>query len=66
MKKKILLALAIVSVLICLFTIVASAETADPYIEFKVKLSSGTDYQNAYAANSNSSSSRFSVRAAFL
>ena len=65
MKKKILLALAIVSVLVCLFTIVASAETADPYIEFKVKLSDGTDYVNAYTANSNSSSPAFDMNSTF-
>ena len=65
MKKKLFLAFAMVAVLICLFTVIASAETTDPYIEFKVKLSGETDYVNAYAPNSNSSSPALSLDSEF-
>ena len=65
MKKKILLVLSIVAVLTCLFAISVSAETTNPYIEFQVKLADGTDYVNAYASNSNSSSPTLSFDSEF-
>ncbi len=65
MKKKLLLVLSIVALFVCLFAISVSAETTDPYIEFKVKLASGTEYVNAYTSNSNSSSPTLSLDSAF-
>ena len=65
MKKKLFLAFAMVAVLICLFTVIASAETTDPYIEFKVKLSGEADYVNAYATNSSSSAPTLSFDSEF-
>lgn len=55
MKKNFLFAISLIALFVCLFAISVSAETANPYIEFQVKLTDGTDYVNAYAPNSSSS-----------
>ncbi|MBE6664406.1 MAG: hypothetical protein E7602_07940 [Ruminococcaceae bacterium] len=65
MKKKLLLAIALCVFLVMLFAISVSAETQDPYIEFKVKLTGATDYVNAYATNSSSSAPTLSFDSEF-
>ena len=53
MKKKILLALLLVSMLICLFAISVSAEDMTQYTEFKVQLDGESDYTTVYQYNSD-------------
>ena len=48
MKRKILLFVSLLAVVACFFAVSVSAETPSCYIEFKVKLSGGDDYVNAY------------------
>lgn len=53
MKKKILLALLLVSMLICLFAISASAEDMTQYTEFKVLFEGDDDYSVVYQPNAD-------------
>ena len=65
MKKKILFALSMVAIIVCLFAITVSAETADPYIEFKVKLSGANEYVNAYVIDVFPTDSKFDFNQEF-
>lgn len=53
MKKKILLFVALLTMLVCIFAISICAETPKSYIEFKVLLSGQNEYVTAYTNNSN-------------
>ncbi len=68
MKKKILLALTLVALFVCLFTIVVSAETTSSSyaIEFKVKLSGNTEYISVYTANSDSDNPKITFNNGFF
>ena len=65
MKKKIIFALSMVAVIVFLFAITVSAETADPYIEFKVKLSGTDEYVNAYVIDVFPTDSKFDFNQTF-
>ena len=54
MKKKLFITILVSMALVCLFAIGVSAATPDYYIDFKVKLSGGADYINAYTVNAES------------
>ena len=61
MKKKFLLALALVVVFTCLFVISVSAETPELYITFQVKLAKESDYTTAYVKNTESGNPRVNL-----
>ena len=58
MKKKLLIMLAVISMLICIFAISVSAATPNTYVEFKVKLAGDSDYITAYTENAEPSERR--------
>ena len=55
MKKKLLLALSLMVLLVCLFAISVSAEDMTRYIEFKVLLNGETEYTTVYTVNTDHS-----------
>jgi len=61
MKKKFLLALALVVVFTCLFVISVSAETPELYITFQVKLAGESDYTTAYVENTEGGNPRVNL-----
>ena len=54
MKKKLLLALTLVAVFVCLFAITVSAETPNMYIEFGAKFPGNDNYITVYTENAES------------
>ncbi len=51
MKKRILLFTMLLTVVICMFAIVASAETPEKYIEFSARFEGSNDYITVYTEN---------------
>lgn len=65
MKKKILLFIALLSVLCCVFALSASAQTPSSYIVFKVKVSNANEYVTAYTKDVFPTDSKFDFNEPF-
>lgn len=62
MKKKILLTVLLVLTFVFAFVLVSSAATPNMYIKFKVLLTDGTEYIDAYTVNNNNGDPTLSLK----